>query len=147
MVGVGLQEFGLTKYLITEVLKNEESKLEALRDFMPTAQLEDWELVTAGQRVQVIKPTGDKRFGSLEFGTAVLSDADGSLAGLLGASPGASISVRAMIDVIERCFGKQMGDWSGKLKEMIPSYGVRLSDDKALFDEVWDHSQKSLQLG
>ncbi len=144
MVGVGLTEFGLTKYLIGELAKSAEGRIETLGEFVPTAQAGDWDLITAGQRVQVIKRKG--MGGSLEFGTAVLNSADGTIAGLLGASPGASTAVHAMLDVLERCFPKRFAAWQPRLKEMVPSLGVALSDNRALFDEVWAWSQKALQL-
>ena len=146
-LGVGVQEMGLTKYLVEEVLKDKTAKVEALRDYVPTAKEDDWEVVVAGQRVQVIKPIGAPKFGSLEFGTAMVNSADGTIAGLMGASPGASIAPSAMIEVLERCFGSKMGEWSPKIKEMIPSYGIRLAKDSALFTEQWDRSQKALKLG
>ncbi len=144
MVGVGLTEFGLTKYLIGELAKSEEGRIETLAAFVPDARSEDWELITAGQRVQVIKRNG--MGGTLEFGTAVLNSADGTIAGLLGASPGASTAVHAMLDVLERCFPKRFAGWQSKLKEMVPSLGVSLADDKALFDEVWKWTDSALQL-
>lgn len=146
MVGVGLQEFGLTKYLVTEVLKNQEARMEALREYMPDAKDEDWELITAGQRVQVIKPVGAPRFGSLEFGTALINNTEGTIAGLLGASPGASIAPAAMIELLERCFGDRMIEWGDKLSEMVPSYGKKLSNEPELFNELWDYTQKTLKL-
>ncbi|MCX2163027.1 malate dehydrogenase (quinone) [Corynebacterium auriscanis] len=145
-LGVGVQELGLTKYLVEEVLKDHKAKMEALREYMPTAKDEDWEIVVAGQRVQVIKPIGAPKFGSLEFGTALVNSSDGSIAGLMGASPGASIAPAAMVEVLERCFGQYMGEWAPKLKDMIPSYGGRLSQDPELFREQWDRSQKALKL-
>ncbi|MEJ5927030.1 malate dehydrogenase (quinone) [Corynebacterium sp. H128] len=145
-MGVGVQEMGLTKYLVTEVMKDEAARLESLREYMPTAKAEDWELVIAGQRVQIIKPAGFPKFGSLEFGTALINNSDGTIAGLLGASPGASIAPSAMIEVLERCFGNRMIEWGPKLKEMVPTYGVSLSGDKQLFQEVWQRTQKTLKL-
>ena len=145
-LGVGVQEMGLTKYLIEEVLKDQAARVESLREYMPEARAEDWELVTAGQRVQVIKPIGAPKFGSLEFGTALINSNDGTIAGLMGASPGASIAPSAMLEVLERCFGNRIADWAPKLKEMIPSYGTRLSKDSNLFNEQWDRSQKALKL-
>lgn len=145
-LGVGVQEMGLTKYLIEEVLKDQAARVESLREYMPEARAEDWELVTAGQRVQVIKPIGAPKFGSLEFGTALINSNDGSIAGLMGASPGASIAPSAMLEVLERCFGNHIADWAPKLREMIPSYGTRLSKDANLFNEQWDRSQKALKL-
>ena len=145
-LGVAVQEFALTKYLVSEVAKDFEKRLVDLRDYVPSARAEDWETVVAGQRVQVIKPTAAPRFGSLEFGTTLINSIDGSIAGLLGASPGASIAPAAMLELLERCFGERMIDWGPKLYEMIPSYGTKLADDKKMFDELWDYTQKTLQL-
>jgi malate dehydrogenase (quinone) len=145
-LGVAAQEFALTKYLITEVAKDFEKRLVDLRDYVPSAKAEDWETVVAGQRVQVIKPARAPRFGSLEFGTALINSSDGSIAGLLGASPGASIAPAAMLELVERCFGDRMIQWGPKLKEMIPSYGTKLGDDEKMFNELWDYTQKTLKL-
>lgn len=146
-LGVGVQEMGLTKYLIEELLKDKMAKVESLREYMPTAKFDDWDVVIAGQRVQVIKPIGAPKFGSLEFGTALINSSDGTIAGLMGASPGASIAPSAMIEVLERCFGSKMGEWTPKLKDMVPSYGGRLSQKPELFQQQWDRSQKALKLG
>ncbi|MDO5513008.1 malate dehydrogenase (quinone), partial [Corynebacterium sp.] len=136
-LGVGVKEFALTKYLVQEVAKDFEKRLVDLRDYVPSARAEDWETVVAGQRVQVIKPAAAPRFGTLEFGTTLINSIDGSIAGLLGASPGASIAPAAMLELLERCFGERMIDWGPKLYEMIPSYGTKLGDDKQMFDELW----------
>ncbi|NLA55821.1 MAG: malate:quinone oxidoreductase, partial [Corynebacterium humireducens] len=82
----------------------------------------------------------------LEFGTALINSSDGSIAGLLGASPGASIAPAAMLELVERCFGDRMIQWGPKLKEMIPSYGTKLGDDEKMFNELWDYTQKTLKL-
>jgi len=103
MLSAGLDNLPLTKYLITEVMKSPKDKLESLKQFMPTAKLEDWVIEKAGQRVQVIKKD-EKKGGILEFGTEVVSSADGSIAALLGASPGASTSVAIMISLLKKCF-------------------------------------------
>lgn len=145
-LGVGLKEIGLTKYLITEVVKTFEQRMDLLRTYMPNAESKDWELITAGQRVQVIAPARAPKFGSLEFGTAVISNSEGTLAGLLGASPGASIAPAAMLELVERCFGNKMVAWGPKIKEMIPSYGHKLNDEPKLFEEMWDYTQKTLKL-
>ena len=146
MLAVGFQELGLTKYLIQELRKDEAAKVEALRQYMPSARKEDWEIVVAGQRVQVIKPIVGPRFGSLEFGTALVNNSEGTIAGLLGASPGASIAPAAMLELLERCFGHKMVEWGDKIKEMVPSYGVKLSTDKKLFEQVWERTQRTLKL-
>lgn len=145
-LGVAAQEFGLTKYLVSEVAKNFEARVESLREYVPSARSEDWELITAGQRVQVIKPVAAPRFGSLEFGTALVNSSDGSIAGLLGASPGASIAPAAMLELVERCFGERMVKWGAKLYEMIPSYGRTFSAEPELFPGIWEHTQEVLQL-
>lgn len=146
MIGVGLTQMSLVNYLIGQLLLSEADRVEALREFAPSAVDSDWDTTVAGQRVQVIKPAKGKG-GTLEFGTTVLSAADGSIAGLLGASPGASTAVPAMLEVMERCFGQRYATiWQPKLKEMIPSLGTQLSDHPALFDEVWDWGSKVLGL-
>ncbi|WP_279387789.1 malate:quinone oxidoreductase [Agromyces fucosus] len=128
MIQVGLKNFDLVKYLVSELVASREKKLAALREFMPTAKSEDWELITAGQRVQVMKKDPEKG-GVLQFGTEVITGADGTIAGLLGASPGASTAAPIMLDVLGRCFPDRMAGWEPKLREMIPSYGTKLSSD------------------
>ena len=145
MLGVGLSEVGLVKYLIGQLLLSEPARVDALREFAPGAVDSDWELDVAGQRVQVIRKAKGKG-GVLEFGTTVLSAADGSIAGLLGASPGASTAVPAMFDVMQRCFADRYQGWLPKLKEMVPSLGTELSGEPALFEEVWARGTKILKL-
>ncbi|GAA1750823.1 malate:quinone oxidoreductase [Agromyces humatus] len=130
MLQVGLKNFDLVKYLVSELLASRATKMKALREFMPTAKDRDWELITAGQRVQVMKKDPEKG-GVLQFGTEVITGADGTIAGLLGASPGASTAAPIMLDVLSRCFPDRMAGWEPKLREMIPSYGTNLSDDPA----------------
>ncbi|MFQ6395281.1 malate dehydrogenase (quinone) [Nocardia sp. KC 131] len=144
MLGVGVTELGLVKYLVSELLKSEAGKVHTLQEFVPKAEGPDWELITAGQRVQIIRRKGVG--GVLELGTAVIAAEDGSIAGLLGASPGASTCVSAMVDVLERCFPGQYADWTPKLKEMVPSLGVKLSENQALYREMWDWTSKTLNL-
>ncbi|MET0977054.1 MAG: malate:quinone oxidoreductase [Leifsonia sp.] len=127
MLSVAVRNFGLMKYLIGEVLAGRRKKLAALREFMPTAKDEDWELITAGQRVQVMKKD-EKGGGVLQFGTEVITGADGTIAGLLGASPGASTAAPIMLDVLQRCFPQQFRGWEPKLRQMIPSFGTTLND-------------------
>ncbi len=144
MLGVGLTETGLLKYLIGQLLLSESARVDTLREFAPSAVDSDWELDIAGQRVQVIRRKGAG--GVLEFGTTVLTAGDGSIAGLLGASPGASTAVPAMLEVMEHCFADQYQGWLPKLKEMVPSLGTKLSGEPALFREVWDYGTKVLKL-
>ncbi|GED97644.1 putative malate:quinone oxidoreductase [Gordonia crocea] len=145
MVSIAPKEFGLLKYLISELAASPADRIETLRAFVPEALGDDWEAITAGQRVQVIRGSGVS--GALEFGTAVVAAADGTMAGLLGASPGASTAVPAMLDVLSKCFGDLYETaWAPKLGEMIPSFGKPLSDNPTLFKEVWDWTSKSLEL-
>lgn len=101
MLAAGVKEMGLTKYLIQQVMLSHEKRMEELREFIPNAKSEDWDIVVAGQRVQVIKDTDAGGKGTLQFGTEVVSAADGSIAALLGASPGASTAVHVMLEVLE----------------------------------------------
>lgn len=128
MLAAGWHNLSLTKYLIQQVLQSPEDRLEALRAYYPEARMEDWRLEIAGQRVQVIKKD-DEEIGVLEFGTELVSAADGSIAALLGASPGASTAVTAMIDVLKKCFAEEMQTdaWKTTLKKMVPSYGALIT--------------------
>ncbi|KQL21675.1 malate:quinone oxidoreductase [Cytobacillus solani] len=145
MLAAGVKEMALTKYLIQQVMLSNEKRMEELREFIPNAKLEDWDIVVAGQRVQVIKDT-DAGKGTLQFGTEVVSAADGSVAALLGASPGASTAVHVMLEVLERCFPEHMFKWEAKIKEMIPSYGVSLTENPELFQDIHTSTAQTLGL-
>ncbi|MGF9643416.1 malate:quinone oxidoreductase [Paenibacillus sp. FSL L8-0502] len=146
MLAAGAKEMALTKYLIQQVMLSNEKRLEELREFIPNAKIEDWGIVVAGQRVQVIKDTEGGK-GTLQFGTEVVSAADGSIAALLGASPGASTAVHVMLEVLEKCFPQHMEEWEPKIKEMIPSYGVSLAENPELYQEIYDFTTEVLGLG
>lgn len=147
MLSAGWHNLPLTKYLIQQVRQSPEDRLNALKDYLPEAVLEDWELAIAGQRVQVIKK-GEDGGGVLEFGTEVVTSADGTLAALLGASPGASTAVSIILDVIERCFSDKVAtpEWQAKLKEMIPSYGQSLAKDGELAEATRQRTGEILKL-
>ena len=100
MIKVAFDNPSLITYLVGELLKNHAKKVDSLRVFVPTAKDEDWELIQAGQRAQVMKKDPEKG-GVLQFGTEVITGADGSIAGLLGASPGASTAVSIMLGLHE----------------------------------------------
>jgi malate dehydrogenase (quinone) len=136
LLAVGRDNIALTEYLIGQVLESSEQRFAALREYFPRAEEKDWKVEVAGQRVQIIKkdPTHG---GILQFGTELVTAADGSLTAMLGASPGASTAVWIMIKVVERCFGEQLKNgWTRKLQEMIPSYGHSLADDAELLSRV-----------
>ncbi|EAT11309.1 malate:quinone oxidoreductase [Bermanella marisrubri] len=147
MMSVGKNNMDLTRYLISEVFQSDGARMEALRQYFPQAQDGNWTLADAGKRVQIIKKD-EKGKGKLEFGTEIVAAKDGSIAALLGASPGASTAVHAMIDVIERCFADRLEQdgWKQRLKEMVPSYGESLKDDAELLKRVRDESHKTLGL-
>ncbi|MFD1067101.1 malate dehydrogenase (quinone) [Oceanobacillus locisalsi] len=146
MLAAGAKEMGLTKYLIQQVLLSDEKRMEELREFIPDAKAGEWDIVVAGQRVQVIKDTDAGGKGTLQFGTEVITAEDGSIAALLGASPGASVSVDVMLDVLQRCFPHHFKKWEPKIKEMIPSYGISLSDNPEVFADVSAKINEKLQL-
>ncbi len=148
MLSVGRDNLALTKYLIDQVRQSPQDRLDALKDFLPDAKLEDWELEVAGQRVQIIKKDA-KRGGVLQFGTEVVSSADGSLAALLGASPGASTTVSIMMTLMKKCFPEKFASeqWQAKIKQMVPSFGQKLSDNPALVKDVRERTEKILELG
>ncbi|RAU82728.1 malate:quinone oxidoreductase [Pontibacter arcticus] len=147
MLAAGIKNIGLTKYLVDQVMQSPEDRFAALQAYFPKAQPEDWKLEIAGQRVQVIKKD-PKHGGVLEFGTEVVTASDGSLAALLGASPGASTAVSIMLDLLKRCFINKVDsvEWQTKLKQMIPSYGQSLGKDARLLEQVRSHTSQVLNL-
>ncbi|CAA9291617.1 MAG: Malate:quinone oxidoreductase [uncultured Adhaeribacter sp.] len=137
MLIAGIKNIPLTRYLINQVRQSPEDRLAALREFVPQARPQDWKLEVAGQRVQVIKKD-KKEGGILEFGTEVVSAADGSIAALLGASPGASTAVSIMLSLLQRCFPERFNSepCQNRIKEIIPSYGQSLAKDASLLAEI-----------
>lgn len=147
MISAGWHNLPLTKYLIQQVTQSAEDRLNALKEYYPHAKMEDWELVIAGQRVQVIKKD-EKEGGVLEFGTELVCAADGSLAALLGASPGASTAVAVMINVLKNCFKENFDsdDWQLKLKELLPTFEKRWEDYEILCQEIREWTNDVLEL-
>jgi malate dehydrogenase (quinone) len=147
MMAAGIKNLPLTKYLLDQVRQTPEDRLDALQDYFPAAKMEDWELEIAGQRVQVIKDDPEEG-GILEFGTKVVSAKDGSIAALLGASPGASTAVSIMVDLVKRCFKEKAtsAEWEAKFKEMIPSYGQSLSQNAQLCYDIRRYTSEVLGL-
>jgi malate dehydrogenase (quinone) len=147
MMSAGIHNLPLTKYLVEQVRLTPEARLEALKEYYPNAVMPDWELAIAGYRVQVIKKD-EEEGGILEFGTEVVRSADGSIAALLGASPGASTAVSIMLGLLQQCFPKEMdtSQWKSKLVEMIPSYGKPLGQDAQLCQDVRNYTSRVLDL-
>ncbi len=145
LLAVGRDNFDLTKYLVGQVLESKSRKYASLEQFFPKADPKEWDFIVAGQRVQVIMPDKDKS-GKLQFGTEIVSSGDGTLAAVLGASPGASVSVAIMLEVLKRLYARQMPAWTAKLTEMIPSFGRSLADDAELSRKVRADSAAALHL-
>lgn len=147
MARVGIDNVDLVKYLVGQVLQTDEHRHQALQEYLPEARPEDWYLVKAGQRVQIIKKD-EKKGGVLRLGTEVVTSADGSISALLGASPGASTSAPIMIELMSKVFKTQMAspEWQAKLKTLIPSYGQKLSGNVAATEHVLATTSRILQL-
>jgi len=147
MLQVGWRNFDLTKYLIKQVLLSPEERLVALKEYLPNAQLNDWQLRLAGQRVQIIKKD-PIHGGILQFGTELISDQDAHLIALLGASPGASTAVKVALDILEKAFKQQLKSqaWQAKLRDIIPSYGQKLAKQPELLELVRKRNKEFLQL-
>jgi len=145
LLAVAKDNFSLVRYLIGEVLASRAAKFQSLREFYPEVDPSDWRLITAGQRAQVIKPD-KKKGGVLQFGTEVISSADGSIAGLLGASPGASTAAPIMVDVLQRCFPAKFTGWEPEIRRLIPTYGTLLSDSRERADEVQRSTAATLKI-
>jgi len=147
MISAGLRNVPLTKYLIEQVRLTHADRVEALREYVPFAKLEDWELKDAGQRVQVIKKH-EEQGGVLEFGTEAVVAADGSVAALLGASPGASTAAAIMFGILPRCFKEESKspEWQSKLKVMAPSFGISLSKEAELLRQSRERTSGILKL-
>ncbi|EHD20721.1 MULTISPECIES: malate dehydrogenase (quinone) [Brenneria] len=147
MAKVGLDNFDLIKYLISQVMMDDDDRFAALKEYFPDAKKEDWKLVVAGQRVQVIKKDEDKG-GVLKLGTEIVSSQDGSIAALLGASPGASTSAPIMLSLLKTVFKDKVAtpEWQAKLKEIIPSYGQTLDGNIELTNKIRSYTSSALQL-
>jgi malate dehydrogenase (quinone) len=147
MLVAGYKNIPLTKYLIEQVRQSPKDRMNALREYVPNAKTKDWKLERAGQRVQVIK-RDEELIGKLEFGTEMITTADGSLAVLLGASPGASTAVSIMVDLVGKCFKEEMqsSEWKDKIKKMIPSHGQALNENPRLLAEVRANTAEVLKL-
>lgn len=147
MLSVARDNVDLTKYLIGQVLQSKAQRFAALQEYFPEAKPEDWKLEIAGQRVQIIKKDA-KKGGILQFGTEVVSSADGTIAALLGASPGASTAVSIMLGLIQKCFPEQSksAEWQARLRELIPSHGRSLAKEPELLAKVRGHADRVLHL-
>jgi len=147
MLAVARDNMDLTRYLVREVMQSMDQRLESLRKFYPLANPADWRLETAGQRVQIIKKDA-KKGGILQFGTELVASEDGTIAALLGASPGASVTVSIMLGLLERCYPQQYKSeaWGAKLKEIFPAREKQLETDASAYREINAYTWQKLQL-
>ncbi|WBU51282.1 malate dehydrogenase (quinone) [Kosakonia pseudosacchari] len=147
MTHVGLDNFDLVKYLIGQVMLSDEDRFEALKEYYPQARKEDWKLIQAGQRVQIIKKDEDKG-GVLKLGTEVVVDQQKTISALLGASPGASTAAPITLNVLKKMFPEQFNSpqWQSKIRDIVPSYGQQMNGNVALTQKVWDDTAATLQL-
>ncbi|WP_332730516.1 malate dehydrogenase (quinone) [Pseudomonas sp. ESBL2] len=148
MTKVGVDQYPLVEYLAGQLMLSDDDRFEALRTYFPNAKKEDWRLWQAGQRVQIIKRDADKG-GVLKLGTEVVASEDRTIAGLLGASPGASTAAPIMLNVLETVFKEKVAtpEWQAKIKEIVPSYGTKLNDSAAATQKEWSYTAEVLQLG
>jgi len=145
MLGVAFKNLDLIKYLVGEVLATREKQNRSLLEFAPSVDPSKFHKIVAGQRVQIMKKDANGR-ATLQFGTEVVASADGSIAGLLGASPGASTAVPIMLDVLRKCFPDRLPEWEPRLRAMIPSYGARVGTDEQLAASTFAATSEALQL-
>lgn len=146
LFGAWWHNIPLTQYLVRQVAMTKAQRMQHLREFIKDAKEEDWELKVAGQRVQIIKKDEEKG-GKLEFGTEVVVNKEGTIASLLGASPGASTAVSAMLQVLEKCFPEKInGEWREKLLQIIPSYGQKLAENPELTKDIRNFTKEKLGL-
>jgi malate dehydrogenase (quinone) len=149
LINVGVHNLDLVRYLVQQSTQSMADRMKVLHVFYPAARAQDWKLIDAGIRVQTIRKTEGKA-GIVHYGTEVITAADHSMAALLGASPGASVSVHIVLEVIGNCFPKLLTTAEGKarMKEMIPSYDkdIKLPEHAEWFQEISNQTDTLLEL-
>ncbi|HCG57196.1 malate:quinone oxidoreductase [Brevibacterium sp.] len=145
MLNVAKDNTDLVTYLVSELASSKKARFESMHEFIPNIDPSNWEFIQAGQRVQVMKKD-PKKGGVLSFGTELISSADGSIATLLGASPGASTAVSIMLNLLKTCFPRQYSAWEPAIKDMVPSLGRSLADDETLLKELSEYTARTLKL-
>ncbi|AVE07819.1 MULTISPECIES: malate dehydrogenase (quinone) [Pseudomonas] len=147
MTKVGIREYPLVEYLAGQLMLSDDDRFKALQEYFPNAKKEDWRLWQAGQRVQIIK-RDEEQGGVLKLGTEVVSSEDNTIAGLLGASPGASTAAPIMLTVLQKVFKDKVAtpEWQAKLHQIVPSYGTKLNDSPEAVAKEWAYTAGVLQL-
>ncbi|MBI1626275.1 malate dehydrogenase (quinone) [Comamonas suwonensis] len=147
MLHVGIHNLDLVQYLMQQAELSDEDRQAVLAQYFPHAKREDWKLVTAGQRVQIIKRDPEKG-AVLQFGTEIVGSEDGSIAALLGASPGASTAPHIMLNLLKKSFPDQMAsaDWKSHIQQIVPSYGRKINEDATYTNEIRRMTSSALKL-
>ncbi|WPN56055.1 malate dehydrogenase (quinone) [Pseudomonas sp. P9_31] len=147
MTKVGIKEYPLVEYLAGQLMLSDEDRMNALKEYFPNAKAEDWRLWQAGQRVQIIK-RDEAAGGVLKLGTEIVASQDGTIAGLLGASPGASTAAPIMLTVLQKVFKDKVATpaWQEKLHQIVPSYGTQLNSSPEKVAQEWAYTAKVLEL-
>lgn len=149
LVKIGISNLDLIRYLIQQGTQSMADRIKVLKDFYPAARPEDWKLIDAGIRVQAIKKT-DGEAGIVHYGTEVITNRERTISALLGASPGASVSVHIVLEIIQKCFPDLLESEEGRarMKEMIPAWGVDIKDpaNAAFYQKIHDQNDEILQL-
>lgn len=145
LLKVGISNLPLVKYLVQQGTQSMQDRMDVLHVFYPGAKAEDWKLIDAGIRVQAIKKE-DGEAGIVHYGTEVITSDDCSISALLGASPGASVSVHIVLEVIKKCLPEMLETEEGKRKilEMIPNFNEDLKDPSKA-DRYRELAQSAIQ--
>mmetsp|Transcript_82104 Transcript_82104/g.145559 ORF Transcript_82104/g.145559 Transcript_82104/m.145559 type:complete len:566 (+) Transcript_82104:69-1766(+) len=143
----GLKNLDLGVFLLRQMTTSYPQRFEEIKEYYPKADPDDWTFVPAAVRAQIIKRDGKSKIcGALQFGTEVISNDSGTLAGLMGASPGASTVVQIALDVLRRCYKDVFPTWEADIKKMIPSFGTKLNENPAMVKKVYEDTAKVLLL-
>ena len=149
LTNIGIHNLDLIRYLVQQGTQSMQDRLDVLRVFYPAAEASDWRLIDAGIRVQAIKET-DGKAGIVHYGTEVITNADRTISALLGASPGASVSVNIVLDVLKKCFPQLLSSPESKerMAAMIPTWDQDIKEEQnaGLFHEVSQRSDRALNL-
>ena len=149
LVNVGVHNLDLVRYLMQQGTQSMQDRMDVLHVFYPAAKAEDWNLIDAGIRVQAIKKT-DGEAGIVHYGTEVITDEARTISALLGASPGASVSVNIVLGIVKKCFPHLLAkpECRARLSEMIPTWDldIKQPENAARWREVNRDAEEILQL-
>lgn len=146
LLKIGATNLDLVKYLVQQGTQSMDDRMKVLHVFYPAAKKEDWKLIDAGIRVQAIKKT-DGQAGIVHYGTEVITNEDRTISALLGASPGASVCVHIVLEVVQKCLPHLLATEAGRarMKSMIPTYDIDIKNP-AHADTFATHSRRASEL-